>query len=91
LICIIKAESGYTKDMEINVLFFGVLADFTGMRRKHYTAIESYSDLKHRIFDEFPGIEHYTYRIAVNRTIMNEDPLLRDGDELAFMPPFAGG
>lgn len=77
--------------MEINVLFFGVLAELTGMRRKHYTAIESYSDLKHRIFDEFPGIEHYTYRIAVNRTIINEDPVLRDGDELAFMPPFAGG
>ncbi|MDX9946380.1 MAG: MoaD/ThiS family protein [Bacteroidales bacterium] len=77
--------------MEINVLFFGVLADFTGVRRKHYTGIESYSDLKHRIFDDYPGIEHYTYKIAVNRTIINEDPLLRNGDELAFMPPFAGG
>lgn len=77
--------------MEIDVLFFGVLADFTGVRRKHYTAIESYSDLKHRIFDDYPGIEHYTYRIAVNRTIIDEDPLLRDGDELALMPPFAGG
>jgi molybdopterin converting factor small subunit len=86
-----KAASEYKNYMEINVLFFGVLADFTGVRRKHYIAIESYSDLKHRISDDYPGIEHYTYKIAVNRTIINEDPLLRDGDELAFMPPFAGG
>ncbi len=77
--------------MEIDVLFFGELADFTEMRRKHYTGIGSYSDLIHRIGDDFPGIEHYTYKIAVNRTIIIEDPLLLDGDELAFMPPFAGG
>ncbi|HAX92385.1 MAG TPA: MoaD/ThiS family protein [Bacteroidales bacterium] len=86
-----KAALGYKKTMEINVLFFGVLADYAGVRRKHYTGIESYSDLKHRIFDDYPGIEHYTYKIAVNKTIINNDPVLRDGDELAFMPPFAGG
>lgn len=77
--------------MEVDVLFFGVLADFAGIRRKHYSGIGSYSDLMYRISDDFPGIEHYTYKIAVNRTIINEDPLLQDGDELALMPPFAGG
>ena len=77
--------------MEVDVLFFGVLADFAGIRRKHYSGIGSYSDLMHRIGDDFPGIENYTYKIAVNKTIINEDHLLRDGDELALMPPFAGG
>lgn len=77
--------------MEIDVLFFGSLADFAGVRRKHYSGIGSYSDLMHRIGDDYPGMEHYTFKIAVNRTIINEAPLLRDGDELAFMPPFAGG
>lgn len=77
--------------MEIEVLFFGVLADFTGIRRKHYSGIGSYSDLMHRIDDEFPGMEHYTFTVAVNKVLAAGEPLLRDGDELAFMPPFAGG
>jgi molybdopterin converting factor small subunit len=36
-------------------------------------------------------IVNYNFRIAVNSKIINEDPLLRQGDKLAFLPPFAGG
>ena len=77
--------------MEINVLFFGVLTDVTGTHQKHYRGVSSFGDLKHRILDDFPGIEGYTFRIAVNNKIVNDDPLLRDKDEVAYMPPFAGG
>ncbi len=77
--------------MEIRVLFFGVLAEVTKTRFKHYINIRSFSDLRLRIEDEFPEIVHYNYRISVNNEITNNDPLLKDGDEIAFMPPFAGG
>jgi len=77
--------------MEISVLFFGVLAEVTGTRQKHYSGINSFSDLEHRIGDEFPEIEHYSFRIAVNNKIINEDPILNKGDEVAYLPPFAGG
>jgi molybdopterin synthase sulfur carrier subunit len=77
--------------MEIKVLFFGVLADVTKTGFRHYLNITSYDDLMIRIQDEFPEIVHYSYRVAVNSTIINEAPLLKDGDEIAFMPPFAGG
>jgi sulfur-carrier protein len=77
--------------MEISVLFFGVLAEVTGTHRKYFHGISSYGDLKHRIEDEFPEIVHYNFRIAVNNKIVNDDPLLREDDELAFLPPFAGG
>ncbi|HSL86228.1 MAG TPA: MoaD/ThiS family protein [Bacteroidales bacterium] len=77
--------------MDIEVLFFGVLADVTGTGRKHYSDVTSFGDLKHRIEDEFPEIVHYTFRIAVNNEIVNEDPLLAGGDEVAYLPPFAGG
>jgi sulfur-carrier protein len=81
----------YNYQMEINVLFFGVLAEVTGTHRKHYRGISSYGDLTHRIEDDFPEIVHYNFRIAVNNKIVNDDPLLREGDELAYLPPFAGG
>jgi molybdopterin synthase sulfur carrier subunit len=77
--------------MEISVLFFGVLAEVTGAQRKHYRNIQSYEDLKHRIQDDFPEIVHYNYRIAVNDKLVNDKPLLREGDEVLFLPPFAGG
>ena len=77
--------------MEIKVLFFGVLAEVAQTRFRHYRDIISFSDLVHRITDEYPEINHYNYRIAVNGEIVNEDPALVNMDEVAFMPPFAGG
>jgi molybdopterin synthase sulfur carrier subunit len=77
--------------MEISVLFFGVLAEVTGTTRKHYGNIASFNDLKQRISDDFPEITRYSFRIAVNNKIINEDPLLRQNDEVAYLPPFAGG
>lgn len=77
--------------MEISVLFYGVLAEVTGVQRKHYRNIGSFEDLKHKIQDDFPEMDHYNYRIAINDKIVNEMPLLRGGDEVLFLPPFAGG
>jgi molybdopterin converting factor small subunit len=77
--------------MEISVLFFGVLSEITGTSRKHYSGIKSFADLKQRIGDDFPEIVHYNFRIAVNNKLVNEDPLLSSGDEVAYLPPFAGG
>jgi molybdopterin synthase sulfur carrier subunit len=58
---------------------------------RHYRDIISYKDLINRIQDEYPEMVHYNYRIAVNSEIVNEEPELRNMDEVAFMPPFAGG
>jgi len=77
--------------MEISVLFFGVLAEVTGTDRKYYRGITSYGDLKHRIVDDFPEIVHYNFRVAINNKIVNDDPLLRQDDQVAYLPPFAGG
>jgi molybdopterin synthase sulfur carrier subunit len=77
--------------MDISVLFFGILAEIAGLRRKHYRAVSSFSDLRHRVADDFPEMENYSFRIAVNNRLTVEEPLLRDGDEVLFLPPFAGG
>jgi len=77
--------------MEIKVLFFGVLAEVAKTGFRYYTNIRSFDDLRLRIEDEFPEMVHYKYRIAVNREFVSSDPLLKDDDEVAFMPPFEGG
>ena len=77
--------------MEIKVLFFGVLAEVTQTMFRHYRDVISYKDLINRVQDEYPEMVHYNYRIAVNSEIVNEEPELKNMDEVAFMPPFAGG
>jgi molybdopterin synthase sulfur carrier subunit len=77
--------------MEVKVLFFGVLAEVTGTNFKHFRDVKSIGDLKLRIQDDFPDIVHYSYRIALNNEIIDNESKLKDGDEVAFMPPFAGG
>jgi len=77
--------------MEIDVLFFGVLAEVTRTGFRHYNDINSFGDLMLRIKDEFPETVHYNYRIAVNKEITDDNPAIKDGDEVALLPPFAGG
>jgi molybdopterin synthase sulfur carrier subunit len=77
--------------MEVKVLFFGVLAEISGTGIKHYKDVKSISELKLRIYDDFPEIAHYNFRISINSEITDADLFLKSGDEIAFMPPFAGG
>ena len=72
-------------------MFFGALADVTGISRKHYRNISSFEDLKHRIEDDFPELVHYNFLVAVNNRIINKEPVLRGGEEVIYLPPFAGG
>ena len=77
--------------MGVKVLFFGVLAEVAGTSIKHYRDVKSLNDLKLRINDDFPEIVHYNFRISLNNDITDHDLLLKPGDEIALMPPFAGG
>jgi len=77
--------------MKVKVLFFGVLSEVAGNDSRHYSDVKSVNDLRLKILDEFPEIEHYNYRISVNNEIINSDRPLNDMDEVALMPPFAGG
>jgi molybdopterin converting factor small subunit len=77
--------------MMVNVLFFGVLSEVTGTRLKVYSDVPDINNLRNRITDDFPELMHYIYRIALNNELTEENSMLKDGDEIAFLPPFAGG
>ena len=77
--------------MQVKVLFFGVLSEVAGTDCRHYNDAMSVNDLRLRILDEFPEIDNYNYRISVNNELIDSDRHLNDMDEIALMPPFAGG
>ncbi len=77
--------------MKVTILFFGVLTEVTGTALKIYEDVKTLEHLKMRIADDYPETVHYSFRMAVNNEISAGDTQLKDGDEVAFLPPFAGG
>ncbi|MFN8241368.1 MAG: MoaD/ThiS family protein [Bacteroidales bacterium] len=78
--------------MRVMVLFFGVLTGVTGTGTRFYENVKDLENLRLRIIDDYPGIENYNFRISVNNELFSGDNIsLNDGDEVAFIPPFAGG
>jgi molybdopterin converting factor small subunit len=77
--------------MRVTVLFFGILSEVAGTGTKFYNDVESLDHLKIRISDDYPEMVHYTFRVSVNNEITDDDRQLKDSDEIAFLPPFAGG
>ena len=77
--------------MKVKVLFFGVLSDVAGTSVKFYDDVKSSDHLNQRVLDDFPEMVHYKYKICVNNELISKDTPLKNGDEIAFLPPFAGG
>ncbi len=81
--------------MKVDVLFFGVTHDLTGLTREHVElpAGESLEGLRRRYEARFPGLHSMagSLLLAVNQEVAQSSTLLREGDEVAFMPPVSGG
>lgn len=81
--------------MRVKLLFFAVLRDIAGANETELElpegtrAVDVWSELRarhHQLKDyETPPLT------AVNETYVDADAMLRDGDELVFIPPVAGG
>ena len=77
--------------MKVEVLFFGVLAENAGLDRLSVKGANDVGSLKKKIFEAYPELENYSFRISVNRKLADDKDKLKEGDEVALLPPFAGG
>ncbi|MGA8807287.1 MAG: molybdopterin converting factor subunit 1 [Thermoanaerobaculia bacterium] len=81
--------------MKIRLLFFAVLRDIAGRNEKEIDVPEGTSagDVWLRLRDRHPELRDYVQppMIAVNESYVSAGERLHDGDELAFIPPVAGG
>lgn len=75
----------------IRVLFFGQLKDITGLREEHLLLDEGVH--ARDLFARYPALEAMRGSIvlAVNQQFALDNPVLTDGDEVAFLPPVSGG
>ncbi|HUQ92910.1 MAG TPA: molybdenum cofactor biosynthesis protein MoaE [Bryobacteraceae bacterium] len=81
--------------MRVQVLFFGMLKDITGVTQQSIevapgsrleAVFEHYAGQCPRLRDAARSVV-----MALNRQFVTRDAMLSDGDEVAFLPPVSGG
>ena len=81
--------------IKVKVLYFANAKEVAGTREEEFILSNPASSdfLLRRILEIHPGIKNLrkTISISVNRKITFEDLLLNDKDEVALLPPVAGG
>jgi molybdopterin synthase catalytic subunit len=81
--------------MKVNVLFFGIARDLTGLAQEQIELPEGENlDGLWRCFEaRFPRLGSIadSLLLAVNQEITKRSTPLHDGDEVAFLPPVSGG
>ncbi len=81
--------------MKVRLLFFAVLRDITGSGEDELSVAEGTraSDVWQTLRSRHSELADYAHppMIAINESYAAPDTLLREGDELAFIPPVAGG
>jgi molybdopterin synthase catalytic subunit len=81
--------------MKVKVLFFASCRDIAGCREKDWVIREgtTVSDLKGDLISAYPGLQglRNSLAVAVNTDYCGDSTVLRDGDQVALIPPVSGG
>ncbi len=77
--------------MSIKVLLFGAIKDHIGSSELELNDMESTERVRQHLEGEYPFISSTRYILALNQVRVEDDQPINDGDEIALMPPFAGG
>ena len=77
--------------MKVKVLLFGMLSDKTRNPSVEAEDVKDTDELKRQLEERFPSLIGMQYNFSVNQEIYKENVELYDGDEVALLPPFAGG
>ena len=84
-----------TPALRVRVLLFASYADFSGAGEMELTvpAAATVADVVHQVRASLPGGDRIPPRplVARNRVHASLDDAVRDGDEIAILPPMAGG
>ncbi len=74
----------------MEVLLFGLIAERAGAHRLELAAASTH-ELKVKLGERIEGLAALSYAIAVDRRIQHGDMPLTGNEEIAVLPPFAGG
>ena len=74
------------------IKYFGMTAEASGKEEEtvdsNYSSIPS---LKEDLINKYPDLKNINFKIAINQTIVDDNHVLIGDEEIALLPPFAGG
>lgn len=77
--------------MNIQIKYFGMLTEITQCDSEQLVAQSStVGELESVLLHKYPELKGKDFRIAQNQELVSEDTKLT-GQEIAVLPPFAGG
>ena len=79
--------------MKINTLYFGMIAQQRGVQSEtlEFRDDATLVSVQEKAVELIPSLNDINYAIAVNQKLNADNVELKDGDEISFFPPFAGG
>ncbi|MCX6013325.1 MAG: MoaD/ThiS family protein [Chloroflexi bacterium] len=79
--------------MRITIKFFALYREITGENDITIEAQKgsTVASLSKELSKKFPGFPSNPSMVAVNSEFVESDYKIKNGDEMAFLPPFSGG
>jgi len=83
----------------ITIRYYGIAQDITGANVEKTEWTGSLKDLLDNLYKQYPALNNTKIRVSYNLKILSQEEIvsaaanaiLSDGDEVVFLPPFAGG
>jgi molybdopterin converting factor small subunit len=75
----------------IHLKAFGMLAEKMGADSLEIENPGSSEVLKQQLLTQFPELNGMTFRMALDRKLLQSDTDISQGQEIALLPPFSGG
>lgn len=75
----------------MKVRYFGVLSEITMKISEEIEFQGSVSAFKSLLTNRYSEMNDQDFRVAVNQKMVDDAHILTEEDELALLPPFAGG
>ena len=77
--------------MSIQIKVFGQLSEIAGGTELELKELTDTDKVRAQLLFDFPKLEHHPFVMAVNKKIIKQNQKINKGDEVALLPPFAGG
>lgn len=78
--------------MILKLKYFGMIAEAVGKENEQFEFTNSsVEELNKALKNQYAKLASMNYKIAVNQSFVEANTMLKDNDEIALLPPFAGG
>ncbi len=80
--------------MKLEILLFGIAREIVGssklqLEQEEPVDVKSFKQVLQR---RYPKMNHLSYyKVAINQEFAEDDQLIKEGDEIALIPPVSGG